>query len=259
MHATAKRMLHQRIEAALNDNAPIPISWQCQKCECNHTGDLLKKVSGVHLETFIKGPNIRPDLLLSREGEPYKLLEIVHTHSPDKSVHDYAKTEGLQLLIFTLTNTEDISRIIQAPVLSPATHNVIGCRCEFCPHCHSVRVCKDEHKYCETCHTCVENWSGQHGEGGDHKHCRFCDEVITYPDSNSVHHCCDAAKRYGVPVCRDKNEGNTHRHCDSCGERISTTAWSPKIYNRRLLMICSPCHTEAVRKPVDEWERSLEG
>ena len=236
LHGTGKHLLFQRIQIALNEGKPVPLNWQCGECACKHEGNLLKWVDSAHLETVIEEANIRPDIHLKSKDKPSKLIEIVDTHLPDLAVHRFCEANGLPLLIFTIDDAMDLDAVVLAPTLEPEAQYVNGCPCPLCVRCGVVRGCTDAHRYCDLCGTCVEDQQGQFGGYGDHVHCAECKEVIAEPRQYSRHYCCYVAKRYGVPVCRDKDD-RLHRHCKQCGKRITRTNFWGEFWE-----FCWDCH-----------------
>ncbi len=247
LHGTAKHLLYQRVKNALIQNEPMPISWRCSVCCCNHQGDLLKRVAAAHMETFIKAGGIQPDIYLEWDGVPAKLIEVVDTHIPSSPVHQFCQTNELPLLIFSVADAEDLERVILAPTLQPETYYVNGCRCPLCPRCGAVRTCTDTHKYCALCETCVEDQMGQFGGIGDHVHCGDCKEVMAYVRGHARHYCCYAAKRYGIPVCRDKDRFS-HWHCNHCGKRITARNRYGAYWET-----CWDCHRVVGERTLAEW------
>ena len=244
LHGTGKHLLFQRIQTALNEGKPVPLNWQCGECACKHEGNLLKRSNSVHMEMAIETAHIRPDICLAWNGVPTTLLEVVDTHPPDCAVHQFCKKNKLPLLIVNVVDPADLDRAILAPVLEPETHYVDGCRCPLCAHCGMVRICADAHRYCDSCETCVEDQRGQFGGLGDHVHCIDCNEVIEHPRHYSRHYCCYVAKRYGLPVCRDRDDW-LHRHCNQCGKRITgKNGWGD------FWETCWNCHQKGSETPV---------
>ena len=242
LHATAKLLLFQRIRTEIKNNGHIPIRWTCTECPCRHDGNLLKGVNHVGLEDHIPGPNIRPDIILYKEGVPFKLLEVVDTHFPDVSVVEYVNANGLILLIFALNVTKDIDRMILCPVLEPEIHNLTVCPCKFrrCEYCYSKPICDSYHRFCNSCQTCVPG----RGLGWyrSHIHCTYCSEVIVYPNPHHESHaCCYATNKWGVPICSDRNDPESHHHCHECGKRINNSKKYGQFRER-----CDTCRTRIV-------------
>ena len=230
LHATAKYLLAQRIQDALDNAEPLPLAWECGKCRCRHEGNLLKKVSAVYLETPIKGAGIRPDISLEMGGTPpFTLIEVVVSHSPEPSVYEYCTASGCPLLLFRLDSSDDLDEIIRSPVLKPEAFGITVCSCRMCSYCKEVPICQDYHRYCEACQTCVTDVDDHSGMGA-HDHCGYCGQVVEPSRGGyASHYCCYLGARYGIPVCHDKN-GYTHRHCKKCHVRIDRTNRMGEFY-----------------------------
>ena len=131
LHATAKRLLYDRISTALDDSDELPIRWGCEECSCqHHKGNLLKGIDTIEMEKRLG--NIRPDLYLAKGDKPKTLIEIVDTHEPAAPVRDFAKANGCQLLVFRVTGDERV-RAVSADVLKPEEPVYDGfgrCRCK---------------------------------------------------------------------------------------------------------------------------------
>ena len=233
LHATAKRLLFERIQRALTEGARIPIQWQCSYCPCRNSGDLLKGATAVHLETMPPGANVRPDILLTKDAQPWALVEIVHTHNPEISVHNYAMASRNPLVTFSVNAPEDIDNQILAPILNPKIDHLYQCPCGWCPQCKKAPRCQEYHRYCKQCQRCVEDVR-DHGGYGAHGHCNLCGKVLEGLANNyGSHYCCYVQKRYGLPPCPERE----HHHCDRCGK---LTGW--RVYGWDFWDTCYSCH-----------------
>ena len=259
LHATGKLLLFQRIQDAIQAKTQIPIRWNCTLCQCNHEGDLLKRVDDAFLEKQIPGSNIRPDVYLSKVETPYKLLEIVHTHSPDKAVYDYVEANGLILLLFNLKEAlekgtvDEALEVLRSGVLEPDVFNLKVCQCELCPHCDSERICNEYHRYCETCQACVNEQKHKHG------HCLFCSAVENRsrwkPQPHKCLHCsqhfCSEDYHYCKMclTCVRKVPGIVHSYCVTCQACVSDAK------NHEHCKVCG----KAIRGPHLRCSNSLVG
>ena len=221
LHTTAKRLLFDRIQKALSESAPIDIQWECRKegCHCFHKGNLLKEADDVLMEKSIPwkaSTTIRPDIYLSSKGKPNQLIEIVDSHSPA-----YPLRRSVVQLIFHVKEVEDLDRTVRAPVLKPEIKRkgeFNWCRCAPCSYCPHPS-CDDYHRSCTICRTCVE------GDIDDHAHCANCRiimQTVRYPTCS----CCYVARRFGLPVCQDRDASRViHGHCKDCGRRVTHENW----------------------------------
>lgn len=169
LHATAKRLLYERIRRAKAERGSVPIRWRCKfkSCSCEHHGNLVKQVTSVHMEQRIAAANIQPDILLRMEGTPSRaLVEIVHTHEPELTVSEYSEANDFPLLLFFINKAEHLDERILAPILEP--QNIDKCACPPCQWCKSenVRDCDEDHRFCEQCGECVTDLRGIAGGTG---------------------------------------------------------------------------------------------
>ena len=268
LHATAKRLLFERIRSALDDGRRIPIRWQCQEhtCRCGvHEGDLLKHTNDVKLEATIAGPSIRPDLCLYKQGAPYKLIEIVVTHAPETPTRDYAQQAGILLLEFSLSRASDIDSVIRGATLNPNVVNLEAkhCACQVCPHCKSWRACDNGHRYCRRCDSCGFGTHPycercQSCVTRSHRHCVSCGEAMTWTKGgNPMHYCCSVTDRFKLPRCSDRvnshSNGAAHGHCRECGSRTGINIVSGQPYDR--CRECKRLHRQEQIQAQEEWER----
>ena len=91
LHATAKHLLFQRCQDAINNEAPIYVQFDCmdtpshRACRKRHSKNLFNKaINGVYLEKFIPDLNIRPDIALAVGNTPKVLIEVVVSHTPER-------------------------------------------------------------------------------------------------------------------------------------------------------------------------------
>ena len=239
LHATAKRLLYDRIARAIAEGDPVPIRWRCKdnSCSCDHAGDLVRRATSVHLEQRIAAANIRPDILLRMEGTNSRaLVEIVHTHEPERPVFEYCVANDFPLLIFHIDKSEHLGERILAPTLEP--QGVDNCRCPPCRRCGNVRQCDKDHRFCEQCGECVTDLRGSHGGYGDHGHCRYCKGLLEGKENSYAQHYHCWVRRQ--PPC----PSGKYRHCEKCGKRIrmKDRDWKEEVWER-----CYSCHYPAKR------------
>ena len=236
LHDAAKKALHQRQQDALAEGASIRMVWECDHCECKHTGDLLRKTATVQLEKVVSdgGVRIKPDLTaFGCDGQYTNFQEVVDTHSPEEATHQLAEARGIPLLAFHVEQPEDIEALL-ANDLNPKVSNVpcFGRKCSQCGVCrdcpsktdhHTCAVCREcvdvpssNHWFCEACGKCVE---------GAHRHCQKCNQGYSplRPESPShLCHECWMTKEY--PPCQhcgstaERDRGANHEYCVKCSQ-----------------------------------------
>ena len=143
LHATAKKLLTQRINDALSGGDAIGIRWRCEECPCPHDGNLLKGIDEVRMEQRLDDGRIRPDIVLYKDGQPRTFLELVVTHKPEPPVHDFARSRSMPLVIFEVHTDTDLTRVSASPVEPSKVLYVNGCACPQCKGC-SLRTCTED-------------------------------------------------------------------------------------------------------------------
>ena len=226
LHATAKRLLYDRIQTTLNDGDELPIRWDCAKCSCDHDGNLLKGIETIKLEKRLD--NIRPDLYLATGDNPKTLIEIVDTHEPDAPVHDFAKDNGCPLLIFRVTGDERL-RAVKADVLKPQILYFDRCACKSEARNKRRLDTPCDWRWCDKCNDVVQDTQGSHGGYGDHRHCASCGDLMAYTKGDyAKHYCCFSTDKFGLPRCEYRNPDHplnaTHAHCRLCGKHTRQAA-----------------------------------
>ena len=252
LHATAKLALFERIRGALLQARSVPVAWQCQACPCRHTGNLLRKADDVGLEKGITEGDIsfRPDVTTFFQGIPTAFHEIVDTHKPEARTHQYAEEKGFPLLVYRVETEEDIE-VIRERTLSPQAFYV-PCYCNPCSKCDS-RLCPGRaHRFCEWCHTCVDEVDGllhrycqqcrecwvDYADYCLHAHCLDCGNVFNPNGRREYKYtrcfCCFNSHQFNLPACKLQNID--HRHCKKCGHNTRKNRYG------EFWELCYPCY-----------------
>lgn len=257
LHATAKLLLFQRIQDAIQERQEIPVVWDCSICPSGHShkGNLLKRATNAAMEQMIPGASIRPDILLTNTpGMPIAFLEIVHTHAPDENVIQYVENNKIPLLEFHVQTVNDLMQIA-GESLHPQTARIPYPICRQCgeyfckkdkhDHCqHCGRLYdpsygpNDGHYFCDKCQKCVDAPSDF---GIYHRHCRDCGKISRYVRC----YCCNIERKFGVK-CSARNQPD-HRHCRGCGRVLN---------GKGIYEFCYHCHVDNQAKGWQEWEES---
>ena len=221
LHAIAKMLLLERIESALETRVPVPIEWRCSECSCKHTGDLLRGVDSVSMETLIPEASIRPDILCL--GSKPKIVEVVHTHAPERPVRDYAQAQGIPLVVLNVRQVDELEAIKDGTLAPVGVTWDDLCPCERKAQRGESVDCGDW-RYCDRCGRVVRDKQGQFGGYVDHQHCASCGDVMTYTEGFlAKHFCCYWTDRFRLPLCHDRDPDHpikaTHGHCTQCGAR----------------------------------------
>ena len=131
LHKLGKRILRERIEAALAGKKPIVIKWPCPKCGGEHEANLLGKAVAVQEEVTIG--SARADLgLLNIGGSPYIAVEVVVTHEPEFMAREAYRANRVTCVEFFLKSGEDLVRVRnETPLVASAVSYCMApkCRC----------------------------------------------------------------------------------------------------------------------------------
>lgn len=110
LHKAAKRILSERLEAAMASKTPVQFAWECPRCEGRHCGDLVRRASGLAVEKGIA--ERRPDIALyGPTGAPHVAIEVVVTHEPEPGAREFYRERNIQLVEFHVDGPGDIARL----------------------------------------------------------------------------------------------------------------------------------------------------
>ncbi len=137
LHKLGKHLLAARVEFAIANGEPLPITWECERCYRKHEGDLVQGVECVKIEHAIDVENGRiiPDVMLvSQLGKPQTFVEIIVTHEPEKPVYDYAKANNVAVVELRLKSEDDLDFFDKEGRLNPhkATLPCLTPACQKC-------------------------------------------------------------------------------------------------------------------------------
>ncbi len=131
LHKLGKRILRERIDAALASKQRLEISWVCGKCEDQHKANLLLKAASVQNELPIG--SARADLALFNDaGKPYIAVEIVVSHEPDLLARTVYKVHRVTCVEFSVQSGDDLMRLRdESPLVASAVSYCAApkCRC----------------------------------------------------------------------------------------------------------------------------------
>ena len=138
LHRLGKRLLAQRVEAAIATHRFVNVRWECERCHSEHETDLARGATSVGVEQTIRtgtGGTIRPDVaVFGPSGEPQTLVEVVVTHEPDQAVYDYAGVNGIGVAEFWVSTVSDLERLEHPRTLRPKKAT-LGCLTPSCSEC----------------------------------------------------------------------------------------------------------------------------
>lgn len=118
LHNAAKRILSERLEAALGSKTPLRFAWECPRCGDRHGGDLVRRASGLAVEKAIA--ERRPDLTLyGPTGAPCVAIEVVVTHEPEPGARMFYREQNIQLVEFHVDSPADLTKLqTQTPLMA---------------------------------------------------------------------------------------------------------------------------------------------
>lgn len=118
LHKAAKRILSERLQAALTGKSPLRFAWECPRCKDRHGGDLVRRASGLAVEKEIAAR--RPDITLyGLTGAPHVAIEVVVTHEPEPGARAFYQERNIQLVEFHVDGPGDLTRLqAQAPLVA---------------------------------------------------------------------------------------------------------------------------------------------
>ena len=209
---------YQRQQDALDKGQDIPMVWECSHCDCNHTGNLLRKMAVIKLEqvVFVGSVRIKPDLTaFASGGLQANFQEVVDTHSPEQQTHRLAETSGVPLLVFNVEQPKDIEDLL-SKTLRPKVYYApcVGLKCRKCAACLDCPKRKD-HRFCVHCQRCVDRPISDHWYcekcrecvkeapdfGYSHRHCRDCEDLLNGRAEYPTCYCCFNARRFKLDPC----------------------------------------------------------
>lgn len=110
LHLSFKKYLVELIERRRADKNGLSLSWTCESCGFQNTGNLLEKVCSVEEEYALDG--CRPDIaLLDDQQRVVAVIEIVVTHSPDEYALRYYRDRHIVLIEINVSSEEELLRV----------------------------------------------------------------------------------------------------------------------------------------------------
>ena len=139
LHKLGKRILADRVESAIANGEPLPVTWECERCYRIHEGDLVQGAGSVKIEHAIDIENGRiiPDVtVVSQLGKPQTLVEIIVTHEPEQPVYDYAKANNVAVVELRLKSEDDLEILGKESRLNPSKAT-LPCLTPACQKCNN--------------------------------------------------------------------------------------------------------------------------
>ena len=131
LHATAKRLLHAAVEAAIAARRPLTLRWACDLCGEQHERNLVGKAAAVALEHRLGDGLCRPDVLLfNAAGRPIAAVEVVVSHPPEEAARAFYARENIALIEVAPRTEEDLEAL-----RSPAAIAAVAVSVCLLPRC----------------------------------------------------------------------------------------------------------------------------
>ena len=137
LHKLGKRLLADRIESAIVNGEPLPVTWECGRCYREHEDDLVKGAGIVEIEQAIDIENgkIIPDVtVVGLSGKPQTFVEVIVTHEPEQPVYDYAKANNVAVVEIRLKSEDDLEVLGEVDRLKPSKAT-LPCLTPSCRKC----------------------------------------------------------------------------------------------------------------------------
>jgi len=185
VHRIAKRLLAERIEAALAERQDLQIQWKCAHCDDVHSGNLLKRVHSIYVERNFD--SCRPDITLCGSSDkPIALIEVVVTHPPDENVMDFCRNFSIELLEYHIKTEADLELTLKSAPLSFTRGTY--CPRMRCSKCKARLSSNRLHIVVGKCNRCKHDMNIAYAS---------CDRLVRGPDEFTPDEI-SAAEKHGV-------------------------------------------------------------
>ena len=228
-----------------NMGGTLEATANCNQCSEVLTINLLEGIADVHQEKRVG--SVRPDLvLIDGNGEPVRFIEVVDSHAPERNVHEYALSHGIEIFELHLraerefngrrrNKALDASLTIKARLRELAdgrvqvdAHNLL-CRKPPCQQCGVPLPLRTVVVSTTDCWNCGQNMNVAIGYK-DGKHLQqdyFTTEEIEFAKENGVtlkrRFSATAMGKYLANVCTicDRIQGNWFLYMDPFHDRFN--------------------------------------
>ena len=251
-------------ERLVSDNlgGSLEATADCNQCSEKLSINLVEGIVGVKREARVG--KVWPDLsLVDGNGEPVKFIEVVDTHAPQSNVHEYALSNGIEIVEVHLraerefsgtrrNKALDASLTVKARLQELAagriqidTHTLL-CRKPPCKECGtplSLRTVEIRTKDCWKCGRNVNVAMG-HKDGETLEQDLFTEEEVEFAEQNGVtlvrRFSATARGKYLANVCTgcDQIQGNWFLYADPHHDRFNLLRTERQVYGP-----CDKCAT----------------
>ena len=252
------------IEQLVLDNmgGSLGATAHCNQCSEKLSINLVEGIAGVQREKRVG--KVWPDLsLVDGNGVPVRFIEVVDTHAPQSNVHEYALSNGIEIVEVHLraerefsgtrrNKALDASLTVKARLQELAvgriqidTHTLL-CRKPPCKECGtplSLRTVEIRTKDCWKCGRNVNVAMG-HKDGETLEQDLFTEEEVEFAEQNGVtlvrRFSATARGKYLANVCTgcDQIQGNWFLYMDPYHDRFNLFRTERQVYGP-----CDKCAT----------------
>jgi hypothetical protein len=185
VHRIAKRLLAERIEAALAGRQDLQIRWKCAHCDDVHSGNLLRRVRSIYVERNFD--SCRPDITLCEiSDKPIALIEVVVTHPPDENVRNLCRNHSIEFLECHIRTEDDLEQITKSAPLQITCGTY--CPRMRCSKCKARLPSNRLHVVVVKCNRCKHDMNVAYAS---------CDRLVRGPDEFTPEEI-TAAEKHGV-------------------------------------------------------------
>ena len=265
--ATPHQQAISVVEGLVIDNigGSIEAIANCNQCSEELSVNLVDGVAGVHKERRVG--TVWPDLcLVDGNEEPIRFIEVVNSHAPESNVHEYALSNGIEILEIHLraereftgrrrNKALDASLTVKARLRELAggriqidAHNLL-CSKPPCKECGTPLPLRTVAIRTTDCWNCGQNVNVAVGykDGESLWQDMFTDEEIEFARENGVtlnrRFSATAGEKYLANVCAgcDRIQGNWYLYMDPFHDRFSLPPLQKReAALRTLRQLCYP-------------------
>lgn len=131
LHYSFKTLLAEKLQKHISSATAIPISWRCQYCYEEHSGNLLKNINSVRVEYNMTV--CQPDIaLFDKEDKVFAVVEVVVTHKPEVNVVEHYKKQNIILIQINLTSENDLDELERKIAMPDIVATCFNPKCNAC-------------------------------------------------------------------------------------------------------------------------------
>ena len=235
------------IEGLVADNigGSLEASASCNQCSEDLSVNLVDGVAGVHREKRVG--TVWPDLcLVDGDEKPIRFIEVVDSHAPESNVHEFALTNGVEIVEIHLRAEREFTgrrrnkaldaaltvkarlRELAGGLIQIDAHNLL-CSKPPCKECGTPLPLRTVEIRTTDCWNCGQNVDVTVGykDGESLWQDMFTDEEIEFAQENGVtldrRFSATAGEKYLANVCTgcDRIQGNWYLYMDLFHDRFN--------------------------------------